>query len=99
MSYIAPLCLCLALAACDNDSRNPSSLHAISAEHQVVGVGPLQPWCAECHAPPSPLVHKRNGWPAVVMRMEHHRLDARMPPIPGTARKKIVAWLQKHARL
>jgi len=98
MGYIAPLFLCLALAACDSDSRNSPSVHVASVKQHTVGVGPLQPWCAQCHAPPSPRMHKRNGWPAVVMRMEHHRLDARMPAIPDNARKKIVAWLQQHAR-
>jgi len=95
---IAPLYLCLALAACGDDSRN-SSVQAVVAATQVTDAGPLQPWCAQCHAPPSPHLHKANEWPAVVRRMEHHRLDARMPPVPDDARKMVVAWLQKHARL
>jgi len=30
--------------------------------------------------------------------MEHHRLDARMSPIPDDVRKMMVDWLQKHAQ-
>ncbi|MDQ6960011.1 MAG: hypothetical protein Q9M27_03190 [Mariprofundaceae bacterium] len=95
--YITPLCLCLALAACDNDSRN-SSVHARSAT-QTADVGPLRLYCAQCHAPPSPLLHKPDEWSAVVRQMAHHRLDARMPAIPADAEKKLVAWLQKNAQL
>jgi len=94
--YITPLCLCLALAACDNDSRH-GPVHVVSKTTQTVDAGPLHPYCAQCHAAPSPLMHKRAGWPAVVRRMAHHRIDARMPPIPPDARKKILAWLQAHA--
>jgi len=90
--------MCLALAACDHDSRNSSAQVVVPAT-QVTDAGPLQSWCAQCHAPPSPRLHNADEWPAVVMRMEHHRLDARMPAVPDDARRKVVAWLQKHARL
>jgi len=92
--YIVPLCL--ALAACSNGSRD-SSVHTMP-DTQTANAGPLQSWCAQCHAPPSPLLHKRNEWPAVVRRMAHHRMDARMPAIPAEAEKKLGAWLQKHAQ-
>jgi len=96
LNYIVSLCLCLVLAACDSDSRN-SSTHKIPAT-QTTDVGPLHSYCAQCHAPPSSRLHKADEWPAVVRRMEHHRLDARMSPIPDDARKMVVDWLQKHAQ-
>jgi len=94
---MAPLCLCLVLTACDNDPGK--ALERPVSAPRIVDVGPLQLWCAQCHAPPSPRLHKRDEWPLVVRRMQHHRLDARMPPVPDDARKSVVAWLQKHARL
>jgi len=94
LGYIVPLCL--VLAACGNDSRN-SSAHTVSVT-QAANAGPLHPYCSQCHAPPSPRLHKADEWPAVVRRMEHHRMDARMPPVPDNARKKVVAWLQRHAQ-
>jgi len=96
--YIAPLCLCvayLALAGCNNDARDTSA-HGESAVSSV-DVGPLQTFCAQCHVPPSPKLHTADEWPAVVRRMEHHRMDARMPPVPDAERKTLLAWLQSHA--
>ena len=29
-------------------------------------------FCAQCHAPPSPMQHSADQWPAVVSRMEHY---------------------------
>jgi len=94
-SYVVPLFLCLALAACDSHSgRSPK--HAVADIH-AMDVGLLKLYCAQCHAPPSPRLHQADEWSAVVMRMEHHRLDARMPPVPDAARKQLLAWLQAHA--
>lgn len=97
---LTSLCLCLVLAACNNDSRNSSvRAHEGLALQIAADIGPLQTWCAQCHAPPSPRLHKRDEWSAVVRRMAHHRLDARMPTMSDEEHKKVVAWLQQYAQL
>lgn len=88
--------LCLTLVACDNNTPN-SSAH-MTLMKSTANAGPLYPYCAQCHAPPSPRLHKADVWTAVVLRMERHRLDARMPAIPDAVREKLLAWLQQHAQ-
>ncbi len=73
-----------------------ASQEAVSHRTLSDQTGPLQAYCSQCHAPPSPKLHSSDEWPAVVRRMEHHRMDARMAPIPDAGRKALLAWLQSH---
>jgi len=113
MGYIAGLCLGLLLAGCNNGvqggadqpvagsaagSPQIASNQTASRQRRTDLTHPLQSFCSKCHAAPSPRLHTAAEWPVVVRRMEHHRMDARMPPIPDAGRKVLLAWLQSHAK-
>jgi hypothetical protein len=52
-------------------------------------------YCGGCHAPPRPQAHQPSNWPAIVARMQEHRIRAGMPPIPAVELDVIIDYLQQ----
>lgn len=53
--------------------------------------------CSECHAPPLPSAHVAARWPNVIARMQQHRLQRSMAPIPVSDMLILRDYLLAHA--
>ena len=54
--------------------------------------------CKECHAPPLPSAHIAAEWPNVIERMQQHRVERSMGPIPADQVAILRAYVVKHAK-
>ncbi len=55
--------------------------------------------CSLCHAPPRPSAHTAGEWPAVIARMQGHRIESRIPPIQASDMLVIRDYLRRHAKV
>ncbi|RMH49820.1 MAG: hypothetical protein D6682_08410 [Zetaproteobacteria bacterium] len=62
------------------------------------GLAALTRNCSACHAPPRAKRHTAAEWPQVVARMELHRVQRAMGPIPPADKKALLAWLVRGAK-
>ena len=53
--------------------------------------------CGGCHRAPAPSMHRAEGWPPVVQRMEVHIQQAGLLPLSDTSRDEIADFLARHA--
>jgi len=53
--------------------------------------------CSQCHAPPLPSMHTAAIWPNVIVRMQRHRLNRSMAPIPPADVDILRTYLLEHA--
>ena len=54
--------------------------------------------CKECHAPPLPSAHVAAEWSNVIERMQQHRTERSMGPIPADQVVILRAYLQQYAK-
>jgi len=54
--------------------------------------------CHDCHMPPLPRNHPAADWPAIVDRMQSHRLTTGLKPLTGKELRRIKAYLQRNAK-
>ena len=54
--------------------------------------------CHECHVPPFPRDRAAAAWPAIVERMQRHRIANGMTPLSGEEQGRITAYLQRNAK-
>lgn len=54
--------------------------------------------CSSCHAPPQPTAHTAAEWPAVIARMQSHRVQRGLGPILAGEKVMIRDYLVRHAR-
>ncbi len=93
MIRILPLMLLL-LSGCDAPGRSsmPDYPDADSPDFQI-----FARHCSQCHAPPQPSAHTRAEWPNVVARMQQHRVQRSLPPIPASDIARLRTYLEAHA--
>ena len=54
--------------------------------------------CHDCHVPPFPRNHPAGDWPAIVQRMQSHRITSGLTPLSGEELRRIKAYLQRNAK-
>ncbi len=83
------------LAACDagGDGAPMPDYPAMDSK----GFKAFSRWCADCHRPPMPARHDAAGWEKVVRRMQQHRVDRGLGPIPEQEMALVLDYLKAHA--
>lgn len=84
----------LALAACGGNA--PSHLPDYPAT-DTEAFNVFARACSACHRPPQPQMHRAHEWPQVVARMEQHRAERGLAPLPRQERALILEYLQRYA--
>ena len=54
--------------------------------------------CHDCHVPPLPRNRPAGDWPAIVERMQSHRLTSGLRPLTGDELRRIKDYLQRNAK-
>jgi len=54
--------------------------------------------CHDCHKPPLPQDREAGAWPAIVQRMQSHRIANGFAPLTGEEERRIKAYLYRNAR-
>lgn len=54
--------------------------------------------CADCHAPPKPNTHTAAEWPNVIARMQQHRIQRSIAPIPADKMASVRHYLEQYAK-
>ena len=54
--------------------------------------------CHDCHVPPMPRDRTASAWPAIVQRMQAHRIATGLTPLTGEELRRIRAYLQRNAK-
>ncbi|MDX8401185.1 MAG: hypothetical protein R8K47_00990 [Mariprofundaceae bacterium] len=83
------------LAACDLGGNGVPKLDYPAMDSE--GFQVFSRWCADCHRPPMPSRHDAAGWEKVVRRMQRHRVERGLGPIPDRDRAALLAYLAAHA--
>jgi hypothetical protein len=67
------------------------ALHPLAADHEA----PLayHTLCGDCHAPPDPAAYAGADWPALLARMDRHRITMRRPVADASAQVQVAAYL------
>jgi len=84
----------LMAGSCDMTQKGESISYpdAKSADFQVYARH-----CSECHAPAQPSAHPASEWPNVIARMQMHRIQRSLGPIPAADITVIRRYLESHA--
>lgn len=86
--------LLLGLAACSEQGTLIEQYPDMqSKEFQVYSQN-----CSACHAPPQPSAHTAAEWPAVITRMQNHRIHRGLGRIMAYEAIMIRDYLIRHAR-
>jgi hypothetical protein len=54
--------------------------------------------CHDCHVPPRPQDKPAAAWPAIVQRMQSHRITNGLTPLSAEELGRIMGYLQRNAR-
>jgi len=54
--------------------------------------------CHDCHVPPRPQDKPAAAWPAIVQRMQSHRITNGMTPLSAEELGRIMGYLQRNAK-
>ncbi|MEJ2553843.1 MAG: hypothetical protein P8164_05650 [Gammaproteobacteria bacterium] len=54
--------------------------------------------CHDCHVPPHPEDRPAAAWPAIVQRMQSHRISTGLTPLTDDEERRIKAYLQRNAK-
>jgi len=86
--------LLMMLGACDVPEKGEGLSYpdAKGADFQVYARH-----CSECHAPAQPSAHPASEWPGVIARMQVHRGQRSLGPIPAADMMVIRRYLESHA--
>jgi mono/diheme cytochrome c family protein len=58
----------------------------------------FQQRCHDCHVPPLPESRPAGAWPAIVQRMQSHRITTGLTPLTAEELRRIQAYLQRNAK-
>jgi hypothetical protein len=84
------------LSACNADSGAP---HQLSLPEEGNSDEALyQQRCHDCHVPPLPQSRMAVAWPAIVERMQSHRITTGLRPLTRDEMRRIKAYLQRNAK-
>ncbi|MFQ5344671.1 MAG: hypothetical protein ACE5DZ_01775 [Mariprofundus sp.] len=93
--YVFALFCITGLAACD-----PGSSPKQNVDYPEMGSQAFQNYraqCSECHVPPMTTTHTAAEWPSVIARMQQHRVQRRMAPMPAAAVIAVRDYLVRNA--
>jgi len=84
----------LMVVSCDVPEKGDGLSYpdATSADFQVYARH-----CSECHAPAQPSAHPASEWPNVIARMQMHRIQRSLGPVPAADIAVIRRYLENHA--
>jgi hypothetical protein len=85
------------LTACSAES-GPSSRHEPLPEPGSPDEVLFKQRCHDCHVPPRPQNRPASAWPAIVQRMQSHRITTGLTPLTGDEVRRIKAYLQRNAK-
>ena len=54
--------------------------------------------CHDCHVPPRPQAKPAAAWPAIVQRMQSHRITNGLTPLSTEELRRIEGYLQRNAK-
>jgi len=54
--------------------------------------------CHDCHVPPRPQDKPAAAWPAIVQRMQSHRITNGLIPLSAEELRRIMSYLQRNAK-
>ena len=84
------------LTACNADS---GTTHQLSLPEEGNSDETLfQQRCHDCHVPPLPKSRMADAWPAIVERMQSHRITTGLRPLTSDEMRRIKAYLQRNAK-
>ena len=86
------------LAACGGTAASPTT----SVDAPGAAAGPdaalFAQRCHDCHLPPRPQDFPAAAWPAIVRRMQSHRITTGLAPLTADELGRIQAYLQRNAK-
>jgi hypothetical protein len=85
------------MTACSSE-KGPSSRQGPLPEAGSPDAVLFKHRCHDCHVPPSPHDHTADAWPAIVQRMQSHRVTNGLTPLSGEELRRIRAYLQRNAK-
>ncbi len=94
MTAFSGLLLASLLASCTQESPAVPAYPEMDGERFRV----FAEHCSSCHAPPKPTVHVAREWPFVIARMQQHRVQRGLGPIPAADMEKIKDYLLEYAK-
>lgn len=89
--------ICGVLAACSaqsDSSHNVPKLPELGTPDEML----FKERCHDCHQPPLPQDRPANAWPAIVQRMQSHRITTGLIPLTEQEVRRIKAYLQRNAK-
>lgn len=100
MRHVAlPLLGVALLAGCEQTASPPVKPIAFELpDPQSAGAQLFQANCTVCHAAPRPDSRTREQWPGIVERMQNHRVVTGYGGILEPELKRILEYLQYHAK-
>jgi Dihaem cytochrome c len=85
------------LAACSAES-GPSSRKVSLPEAGSPDEILFKQRCHDCHMPPLPRDRPAAAWPAIVQRMQSHRITTGLTPLTDEELRRIKDYLQRNAK-
>jgi hypothetical protein len=85
------------LAACSAD-KGPSSPKVSLPEAGSPDEVLFSQRCHDCHVPPRPQDKPAAAWPAIVQRMQSHRITNGLKPLSDEELRRIMGYLQRNAK-
>lgn len=94
-SSVALVLASLSLTGCALETDNPYT-YLPDAQTEAAGVYIQQ--CGACHSVPHPKHLNAAAWKDMVAVMDKRRQERKYPPLTKAQRKKIMSYLDAHAR-
>ncbi len=92
LSLLLPLLL---MTGCAFETGKP---YAYLPDAQTADAGVYIKQCGACHSAPHPKRLNATAWKNMVAVMDKRRKERGYPPLAGTDRKKVMTYLDTHAR-
>ncbi len=94
----APVALVSALLLLTGCALNTENPHAYLPDAQTEAAGVYIEQCGGCHSVPHPQRLSATAWKNMVAVMDKRRDERKYPPLSESQRKKIMSYLEAHAR-
>lgn len=85
----------LLLTSCALEKENP---YAYLPDTQTEAAGVYIKQCGACHSVPHPQRLSLTAWRNILVLMDKRRQERKYPPLTRIERKKIMSYLDAHAR-
>ena len=97
-NWIFLLLVSAVVAACDAGGGRPAAQRLDLPETGSADEVLFSQRCHDCHVPPRPQDKPAAAWPAIVQRMQSHRITNGMTPLSAEELGRIMGYLQRNAK-